>query len=232
MTFPSPPFESVQRRLRSVSDASLRGAGNLAGPLSAMSAHASSSGLPPARAAGGGGLAGVRSGDEQSVVSSSTRADSAIAVQSELQRAFISLCRMLHPRVLATLQDETPRWLKQCCQDNYFSLGTYKLTKIPIGEEMCFNTSASASSPPSPGEGNAPGPGASPYLNGAAGGAMSGLGGGGGFGGGQEGSAPNAPRAPSEVDSLANDSAAGESAHSRLSRGSAHYSSSHRLAAA
>jgi hypothetical protein len=197
-----------------------------------MSAHASSSGLPPARVPGGGGLGGVRSGDEQSVVSSSTRADSAIAVQSELQRAFISLCRMLHPRVLATLQDETPRWLKQCCQDNYFSLGTYKLTKIPIGEEMCFNTSASASSPPSPGEGNAPGPGASPYLNGAAGGAMSGLGGGGGFGGGQEGSAPNAPRAPSEVDSLANDSAAGESAHSRLSRGSAHYSSSHRLAAA
>jgi hypothetical protein len=36
------------------------------------------------------------------------------------------------------MQGETPRWLKQCTQDNYFSLGTYKQTRIPISEELCF----------------------------------------------------------------------------------------------
>jgi len=82
-----------------------------------------------------------RSSDADSVVSASNRTDSAIAVQSELQRAFINLCKSLYPRVQGTMQDETPRWLKQCSQDNYFSLGTYRLTKIPIAEELCFNAS-------------------------------------------------------------------------------------------
>lgn len=66
------------------------------------------------------------------------RTDSAIAVQSELQRAFISLTRILYPRIQNIMQGETPRWLKQCTQDNYFSLGTYKQTRIPIAEELCF----------------------------------------------------------------------------------------------
>jgi hypothetical protein len=225
ITVSSPLFESAQRRVRSVSDAGLRGTGSTTGPLSAMSAHASSLGLQPPRRSGA-----CRSGDE-SVVSISTRTDSAIAVQSELQRAFISLCKALHPRVLATLQDDTPRWLKQCCQDNYFSLGTYKLTKIPIGEEMCFNTSASSSASPSPEESNLPpqsGVEASPYLNG--GGGVAGGGGGGGVGFAQE-SNVQYPRAPSEIDSIMNESVAGESAHSQLSKGSAPYSSSQRLVA-
>jgi hypothetical protein len=42
------------------------------------------------------------------------RTDSAIAVQSELQRAFISLTRILYPRIQSVMQGETPRWLKQC----------------------------------------------------------------------------------------------------------------------
>lgn len=66
------------------------------------------------------------------------RTDSAIAVQSELQRAFISLTKMLYPRIHGVMLGETPRWLKQCTQDNYFSLGTYKQTRIPISEELCF----------------------------------------------------------------------------------------------
>lgn len=58
------------------------------------------------------------------------RTDSAIAVQSELQRAFISLAKALHPMISGIMGAETPRWLKQCCQDNYFSSYTYRQTKI------------------------------------------------------------------------------------------------------
>lgn len=88
-----------------------------------------------------------RSSDDQSVISQSTRTDSAIAVQSELQRAFINLCRSLHPRIQGIMQDDTPRWLKQCSQDNYFSLGTYRLSKIQMAEELCFNASESLPNP-------------------------------------------------------------------------------------
>jgi hypothetical protein len=85
-----------------------------------------------------------RSTDEHSVLSGGgMRTDSAIAVQSELQRAFISFCKSLYPRIHGIMQDETPRWLKQCAQDNYFSLGTYRQTRIPIAEELCFNASDS-----------------------------------------------------------------------------------------
>ena len=59
------------------------------------------------------------------------RTDSAIAVQSELQRAFISLTKALYPGIHGIMgQSETPKWLKQCCQENYFSLGTYRQTRI------------------------------------------------------------------------------------------------------
>jgi hypothetical protein len=57
------------------------------------------------------------------------RSDAAIAVQSELQRSYISLVKALYPGISGIMQSETPRWLKQCCQENYFSLGTYKHTR-------------------------------------------------------------------------------------------------------
>lgn len=80
--------------------------------------------------------------DDKSAASTpGTRTDSAIAVQSELQRAFISLCKSLHPRIQGIMVEDTPKWLKQCTQDSYFSLGTYKQTRIPIAEELCFNAS-------------------------------------------------------------------------------------------
>ena len=63
------------------------------------------------------------------------RTDSAIAVQSELQRSFISLAKVLHPMILGIMGTETPRWLKQSCQDNYFSAYTYRQTKI----RKCFS---------------------------------------------------------------------------------------------
>lgn len=84
----------------------------------------------------------VGSDDNQSyqsmMTSTGVRTESAIAVQSELQRAFISLTKALYKNVQGILQEETPRWFKQIGQDNYFSLGTYLQTKIPIAEELCF----------------------------------------------------------------------------------------------
>jgi hypothetical protein len=76
------------------------------------------------------------------------RTDAAIAVQSELQRGFINLCRVLHPRISIVLQDETPRWMKNCTQDNYFSLGTYRQSKIMIADEFCFSASTEGLRPP------------------------------------------------------------------------------------
>jgi hypothetical protein len=64
--------------------------------------------------------------------------ESAIAVQSELQRAFINMAKSLYPKIQGILHGDTPRWLKQCAQDTYFSLGTYKQTQIPIDEELCY----------------------------------------------------------------------------------------------
>jgi hypothetical protein len=82
----------------------------------------------------------VRSSSAASVNTAITsdRTDLAIAVQSELQRAFISLCRALYPNISMVLESETPRWLKQCSQDNYFSFYTYRQTNIPMAEEVCF----------------------------------------------------------------------------------------------
>ena len=84
----------------------------------------------------------VGSEDNQSyqsvITSAGVRTESAIAVQSELQRAFISLTKSLYKNVQSKLLDETPRWFKQIGQDSYFSLGTYLQTKIPMAEELCF----------------------------------------------------------------------------------------------
>lgn len=84
----------------------------------------------------------IGSEDNQSYQSVMTlagvRTESAIAVQSELQRAFISLTKVLYKNVQSKLLDETPRWFKQIGQDSYFSLGTYLQTKIPMAEELCF----------------------------------------------------------------------------------------------
>jgi len=66
------------------------------------------------------------------------RTDSAIGIQRELQLAFISLAKDLYPMVHGIMESDTPRWLKQCGQDNYFSAYTYRQTKIPIGEELTF----------------------------------------------------------------------------------------------
>lgn len=72
--------------------------------------------------------------------SSGDRTDSAIAVQSELQRGLISLVKALSPHLLDTINNEVPRWMRQCSQDNYFSAGHYRKAKIPIAEELFFRT--------------------------------------------------------------------------------------------
>jgi hypothetical protein len=79
-----------------------------------------------------------RNGGDGSV--GTTKADSAIAVQSELQRAFITLCKLLLPQINNIMMEKTPRWLRSCTLDNYFSSGTYKQTKLPMAEELCFNS--------------------------------------------------------------------------------------------
>jgi len=66
------------------------------------------------------------------------RTDSAIAVQSELQRGFISMAKVLHPLISAILQHETPKFLKLCTQDTYFSSNSYRQSKMPMADELCF----------------------------------------------------------------------------------------------
>jgi len=68
--------------------------------------------------------------DDYSVASEKARTDSAIGIQSELQRAFISLAKELHPKILGIMGSDTPRWLKQCTQDSYFSAYAYRHVKI------------------------------------------------------------------------------------------------------
>merc|ERR1712032_1037381 len=68
----------------------------------------------------------------------SSRTDNAIAVQSELQRSFLSMTKTLHPLISAVISSECPRWLKLCCQDSYFSSYTYRQTRIMMGEEFFF----------------------------------------------------------------------------------------------
>ena len=58
------------------------------------------------------------------------RRDSAIGIQRELQLAFINIAKDLWPMIHGIMKSDTPRWLKQCCQDNYFSAYTYRQAKI------------------------------------------------------------------------------------------------------
>lgn len=62
------------------------------------------------------------------------RTDSAIGIQRELQLAFINLAKDLYPMILGIMESDAPRWLKQCCQDNYFSAYSYRQAKI----RKCF----------------------------------------------------------------------------------------------
>lgn len=64
------------------------------------------------------------------IAAEKARTDSAIGIQSELQRAFISLAKELHPMINGVLGPSTPRWLKLCTQENYFSAYTYRLAKL------------------------------------------------------------------------------------------------------
>ncbi|GAX19245.1 hypothetical protein FisN_4Lh171 [Fistulifera solaris] len=72
------------------------------------------------------------------------RADSAIAVQSELQRSFTNLVKALQPNLQVILQNGFPRWLKQCTQENYFSSGGYRSMVVSIEKELCLASDASA----------------------------------------------------------------------------------------
>ena len=58
------------------------------------------------------------------------RTDKAMAIQRELQRAFISMCKVLQPIISRTIHNECPRWMKMSCQDNYFSGGFYRQARI------------------------------------------------------------------------------------------------------
>ena len=67
------------------------------------------------------------------------RTDKAMAVQRELQIAFVKLTKDLHPPILSVIRSETPKWMKQmCCQADYFSSNNYRQTRIAIGEELLF----------------------------------------------------------------------------------------------
>lgn len=56
--------------------------------------------------------------------------DAAIAIQRELQRAFISLAKLMQPLISSAIYSETPKWLKHCTQDQYFYSGAYRTTKL------------------------------------------------------------------------------------------------------
>jgi len=59
-------------------------------------------------------------------------------VQRELERSFISMAKVLHPIISKVIRSETPRWLKSCCVDSYFSSKTYRQTRLSMGEELFF----------------------------------------------------------------------------------------------
>lgn len=66
------------------------------------------------------------------------RTDSAIAVQSELQRGFINMIKVLYPVLELVLGEAIPDWLLVCTQDNYFSLRSYNNVEMPITRELWF----------------------------------------------------------------------------------------------
>ena len=77
-------------------------------------------------------------GGSISRTSTMDRTNKAMAIQRELQLSFVKITRALHPVILSTIRRETPKWMRLCCQDNYFSSGAYKETRIVIGEELLF----------------------------------------------------------------------------------------------
>jgi hypothetical protein len=77
---------------------------------------------------------------QSTITNPGLRTDSAIAVQSELQRSFIGLAKSLHQKIHYVMRDETPSWLAQCSQEHYFSRGTYKNNRMPIVDELSFDS--------------------------------------------------------------------------------------------
>jgi hypothetical protein len=70
------------------------------------------------------------SGHDRSRTDPALRTDSAIGIQRELQLAFINIAKDLWPMIRGVMESDTPSWLKECCQDNYFSKYTYRRAKI------------------------------------------------------------------------------------------------------
>lgn len=66
------------------------------------------------------------------------RTDKAMTIQRELQMTFVKLAKALHPAISSIIRNETPKWMRLCCQENYYSSGVYKQTRIAIGEELFF----------------------------------------------------------------------------------------------
>jgi hypothetical protein len=58
------------------------------------------------------------------------RTDKAKALQRELQIAFTSMIKTLHPLIYTQIHSETPYWMNLCLQDNYFSSGLYRRARI------------------------------------------------------------------------------------------------------
>jgi hypothetical protein len=58
------------------------------------------------------------------------RTDKAMAIQRELQLSFVKITKALHPAISLVVRSETPKWMRLCCQDNYFSSGAYNQTRI------------------------------------------------------------------------------------------------------
>jgi hypothetical protein len=69
-------------------------------------------------------------GGAVSISSLMDRTDRCMAIQRELQLSFIAMNKALHPLILCTINAETPPWMRFCCQDNYFSSGMYRMTRI------------------------------------------------------------------------------------------------------
>jgi hypothetical protein len=65
-----------------------------------------------------------------SKVSAMDRTDKSMAIQRELQLSFVKITKALHPAIQSIIRSETPKWMRLCCQDNYFSSGAYKQTRI------------------------------------------------------------------------------------------------------
>jgi len=69
-------------------------------------------------------------GPDRSRIDPALRTDSAIGIQRELQLAFINIAKELWPMIHGIMESDAPSWLKECCQDNYFSKYSYRRAKI------------------------------------------------------------------------------------------------------